>query len=84
MERWPSGSAAAASEVTTVSTAANVPSTFHAGASTTLTIKTTPATTTTTTTTPAAITTSRSTGHYGFNLSENMPFTRFNNNNKNQ
>ena len=30
MERWPSGSAAAASEVTTVSTAANVPSTFHA------------------------------------------------------
>ena len=30
MERWPSGSGAPASEVTTVSTAANVPSTFHA------------------------------------------------------
>ena len=45
MERWPSGSAAAASEVTTVSTAASVPSTFHAGTSTTTT-QTTTATTT--------------------------------------
>ena len=35
MERWPSGSGAPASEVTTVSTAANVPSAFHAKKSTT-------------------------------------------------
>ena len=54
MERWPSGSAAAASEVTTVSTAANVPSTFHAEISTTTTTKTT-----TTITTPATTITSQ-------------------------
>ena len=54
MERWPSGSGAPASEVTTVSTAANVPSTFHAKKSTTTTaataLTTTKSTTTTTTT----------------------------------
>ena len=53
MERWPSGSGAPASEVTTVSTAANVPSTFHAKKSTTTAataLTTTKSTTTTTTT----------------------------------
>ena len=56
MERWPSGSGAPASEVTTVSTAANVPSTFHAKKSTATAA--TAATALTTTTTITTTTTS--------------------------